>query len=146
MNVIPPIEGTGPLSRAMESAASGMRAEALRARLVAENLANANSTATGPDGKPYQRKLMTFEQAVDEATGAGIVKPGRTVRDTTPFRTIYDPSHPAADANGYVKLPNVSEMVEEGDGREAERSYEANLATLNQARSMFSKTLDILKS
>ena len=146
MNVVPSIEGTGPLSRAMASAASGMRAEALRARLVAENLANANSTATGPDGQPYQRKLMTFQQAVDQATGAVIVKPGRTVEDTTPFRTIYDPSHPAADANGYVKLPNVSEMVEEGDGREAERSYEANLATLNQARSMFSKTLDILKS
>lgn len=146
MNVVPPIEGTGPLSRAMASAASGMRAEALRARLVAENLANANSTATGPDGQPYQRKLMTFEQAIDRATGAGIVKPGRTVSDTTPFRTIYDPSHPAADATGYVKLPNVSEMVEEGDGREAERSYEANLATLNQARNMFSKTLDILKA
>lgn len=146
MSVIPAIEGTGPLSRAMASAASGMRAEALRARLVAENLANANSTATGPDGQPFQRKLMTFQQAVDEATGAVVVKPGRTVSDTTPFRTIYDPSHPAADANGYVKLPNVSEMVEEGDGREAERSYEANLATLNQARSMFSKTLDILKA
>ena len=146
MNVVPAIEGTGPLSRAMASAASGMRAEALRARLVAENLANANSTATGPDGQPFQRKLMTFQQAVDEATGAVIVKPGRTVSDTTPFRTIYDPSHPAADAEGYVKLPNVSEMVEEGDGREAERSYEANLATLNQARSMFSKTLDILKA
>jgi flagellar basal-body rod protein FlgC len=123
MNVVPSIEGTGPLSRAMASAASGMRAEA-----------------------PYQRKLMTFQQAVDEATGAGIVKPGRTVEDTTPFRTIYDPSHPAADASGYVKLPNVSEMVEEGDGREAERSYEANLATMSQARSMFSKTLDILKA
>ncbi len=146
MNIVPAIEGTGPLARAMASAASGMRAEALRARLVAENLANANSTATGPDGQPFQRKLMTFQQAVDEATGAVVVKPGRTVTDTTPFRTIYDPSHPAADASGYVKLPNVSEMVEEGDGREAERSYEANLATLNQARSMFSKTLDILKA
>jgi flagellar basal-body rod protein FlgC len=88
---------------------------------------------------------MTFQQAIDHATGAGIVKPGRTVADTTPFRSIYDPSHPAADATGYVKLPNVSEMIEAGDGREAERSYEANLATLNQARSMFSKTLDILK-
>lgn len=76
MNVVPAIEGTGPLSRAMASAASGMRAEALRARLVAENLANANSTATGPDGQPFQRKLMTFQQAVDEATGAVIVKPG----------------------------------------------------------------------
>jgi flagellar basal-body rod protein FlgC len=146
MNIVPPIQGTGPLSRAMASAASGMRAEALRARLVAENLANANSTATGPKGQPYQRKLMTFAQAVDHATGAVVVKPGRSVPDKTPFRTIYDPSHPAADATGYVKLPNVSEMVEEGDGREAERSYEANLAMMSQARSMYSKTLDILKA
>jgi flagellar basal-body rod protein FlgC len=146
MNDVSPINGVGPLSRAMASAASGMRAQALRARLVAENLANANSTATGPNGLPYQRRMMTFEQAVDQATGAGVVKPGATVTDKTPFRTNYDPSHPAADSTGYVKLPNVSEMVEEGDMREAERSYEANLATMSQARSMFSKTLDILKA
>jgi flagellar basal-body rod protein FlgC len=146
MSLVPQIQSVGPLSQAMASAASGMRAEALRARMVAENLANANSTATGPNGEPYQRKLMTFAQAIDQATGAVVVKVGRTVADTTPFRTIYDPSHPAADATGYVKLPNVSEMVEEGDGREAERSYEANLATMSQARSMFSKTLDILKA
>jgi flagellar basal-body rod protein FlgC len=146
MNVVPPISGVGPLSRAMASAASGMRAQAMRARLVAENLANANSTATGPNGLPYQRKMMTFEQAVDQATGAVIVKPGTPVEDKAPFRTSYDPSHPAADATGYVKLPNVSEMVEEADMREAERSYEANLATMSQARGMFSKTLDILKA
>ncbi len=146
MNTIPTITGVGPLSRAMASAASGMRAQALRARLVAENLANANSTATSPAGQPYQRKVMSFSQAIDRATGAVIVKPGPTVADTTPFRTVYDPSHPAADSTGYVKLPNVSEMVEEADGREAERSYEANLATMSQARSMFTKTLDILKA
>ena len=146
MNEISPIVGKGPLAQAMASAASGMRAESVRARLVAENLANANSTAVGSDGQPYQRKVMTFAQAVDQATGAVIVRPGRTLTDSTPFRTTYDPSHPAADANGYVKLPNVTELVEEADGREAERSYEANLATMNQARSMFTKTLDILKA
>jgi flagellar basal-body rod protein FlgC len=146
MNTISPIENAGPLARAMASAASGMRAQSLRARLVAENLANANSTATGPAGQPYQRKMMTFAQAIDQTTGAGIVRPGPTATDSTPFRTNYDPSHPAADASGYVKLPNVSELVEEADMREAERSYEANLATMSQARSMFSKTLDILKA
>lgn len=146
MSAIPPIQGAGPLSLAMESAASGMRAEALRTRLVAENLANANSTAAAPDGSPYQRRVMTFGEAIDQATGAVIVQPVRTTVDNTPFRTVYDPQHPAADATGYVKLPNVSEVVEEADGREAERSYEANLATLGQARSMFSKTLDILKA
>jgi flagellar basal-body rod protein FlgC len=146
MNPLTPINSVGPLSRAMASAASGMRAEAMRARLVAENLANANSTATGPNGQPYQRKMMTFQEAIDQTTGAGVVKVGATVPDKTPFRNVYDPSHPAADSTGYVKLPNVSEMVEEGDMREAERSYEANLATMSQARSMFSKTLDILKA
>jgi flagellar basal-body rod protein FlgC len=130
----------------MASAASGMRAEAVRSRVVAENLANANSTAADANGQPYQRRILTFEQAVDQATGAVIVRATRTITDQKPFRTIYDPSHPAADANGYVKLPNVSEMVEEADGREAERTYEANLATMTQARSMYAKTLDILKS
>jgi flagellar basal-body rod protein FlgC len=146
MAEISPITAKGPLAQAMASAASGMRAEAMRARLVSENLANANSTSTAPGGNPYQRKIMTFSQAVDQATGAGVVKPGPTTSDDTPFRSEYDPSHPAADANGYVKLPNVSELVEEADMREAERSYEANLASMNQARSMFSKTLDILKA
>jgi flagellar basal-body rod protein FlgC len=146
MNEISPITSQGPLARAMSSAASGMRAQALRARLVAENLANANSTASTPGGMPYQRKMMTFAQAIDHATGAGVVRPGPTVADTTPFRTNFDPSHPAADSTGYVKLPNVSELVEAADMREAERSYEANLATISQARSMFSKTLDILKA
>jgi flagellar basal-body rod protein FlgC len=146
MTPIQPITGQGPLARAMASAASGMRAEALRARLVAENLANANSTSTEPGGEPYQRKMMTFAQAVDQATGAGIVQPGPAIADKTPFRTNFDPSHPAADANGYVKMPNVSDMVEEADMREAERSYEANLASMSQARSMFTKTLDILKA
>ena len=90
--------------------------------------------------------MTTFEQAVDKATGAAIVRTGRTVLDNTPFRTVYDPSHPAAGPDGYVKLPNVSEVVEAADMREAERSYEANLATLTEARSMFAKTLDILKA
>jgi flagellar basal-body rod protein FlgC len=146
MTDIAPITSQGPLSRAMSSAASGMRVQALRARMVAENLANANSTSSIPGGTPYQRKMMTFAQAVDRTTGAGIVQPGPTVPDTTPFRTNFDPSHPAADSTGYVKLPNVSELVEAADMREAERSYEANLATMSQARSMFSKTLDILKA
>src|ERR1700722_4003617 len=102
MNEIAAIASKGPLAQAMASAASGMRAQSMRARVVSENLDNANSTSTGPDGLPYQRKIMTFAQAVDQATGAGIVKPGRTLTDSTPFRSNYDPSHPAADASGYV--------------------------------------------
>jgi flagellar basal-body rod protein FlgC len=117
MNEISLIAGQGPLSQTMATAASAMRAQATRLRLVAENLANANSTAAVPGGTPYQRKVMGFEQAVDRTTGAAIVKPGRISTDTAPFRTVYEPSHPAANAQGYVSLPNVSEVLEAADMR-----------------------------
>jgi flagellar basal-body rod protein FlgC len=146
MNNIFPISGTGPLPQAMETAASAMRAQSTRLRVVAENLANAESTAAVPGGSPYQRKVMSFEQAVDKATGAAVVQPGRISTDPAPFHTVYDPSHPAANQQGYVSMPNVSPVLETADMREAERSYEANLAALNQARSMIAKTIDILKA
>jgi flagellar basal-body rod protein FlgC len=115
-------------------------------RIVAENLANANSTAATPGGDPYQRKTITFEQTLDRSTGANLVRPAQISTDPAPFRMVYDPSHPAADANGYVKMPNVSEPLEAADMRESERSYEANVTALTQARSMIQKTLDILKA
>ena len=146
MNPLSPISGQGPLSQAMATAASAMRAQTTRLRLVAENLANAGSTSAAPGGSPYQRKVMSFEQQVDRATGASLVMPGRIAVDPAPFRSVYDPSHPAANAEGYVQMPNVSQVVEVADMREAERSYEANLAALSQARSMIAKTLDILKA
>ncbi len=146
MSAIPPITSQGPFSQAMQTAASGMRAESIRLRIVSENLANANSTAKTPGGTPYQRKTVTFSEEIDKATGASMVEPSKFDVDRSPFRTEYDPSHPAADANGFVALPNVTELVEVADMREAERSYEANLAVLGQARAMISKTLDILKA
>ena len=146
MNSISTSGGLGPLSQSMATAASAMRAESMRLRVVSENLANANSTGSSPNDVPYQRKLVTFQDSVDQATGAATVELGPITTDPTPFRTVYDPSHPAADKNGYVKMPNVNELVEVADMREAQRSYEANLAALNQARTMISKTLDILKA
>jgi flagellar basal-body rod protein FlgC len=146
MNPISPISGQGPFAQAMETAASGMRAQATRLRLVAENLANADSTAATPGGTPYQRKTMSFQQAMDKTTGAALVEPGPVARDPSPFHSVYDPSHPAANAKGYVSMPNVSQVVEVADMRESERSYEANLAVLGQARQMIAKTLDILKA
>jgi len=146
MTPLTPIKGQGPFAQAMATAASGMRSQATRLRLVAENLANANSTAAVPGGQPYQRKTMSFEQTLDRATGATIVRPGRIGTDQAPFRTVYEPSHPAADDKGYVTMPNVSELIEIADMREAERSYEANLSMIAQARSMVTKTLDILKA
>lgn len=143
--IAPAISGAGPLAQAMTTSASGMRAEATRLRVVAENLANADTTATTSGGDPYQRRLITFQQAIDRQTGAAIVEPGHISADAAPFRMQYDPSHPAADAQGYYKLPNVSAIVEQADMREAEHSYEANLACLAQTRALVTKTLEILK-
>jgi flagellar basal-body rod protein FlgC len=82
---------------------------------------------------------------LDETTGAQIVSIERLIRDQTPFRTEYDPGHPAADAAGYVKRPNVEMMVEMADMREASRSYEANLQMIKQAREMSSLMVELLK-
>ena len=139
------ISGAGALTQAMTTSASGMRSEATRIRVIAENLANVNSTAATPDGNPYQRKLITFRQAVDRQTGAAIVEPGAITADRSPFRVQYDPSNPASNASGYYKVPNVSELVEQADMREAEHSYEANLDCLTLTRSIITKTLQILK-
>jgi flagellar basal-body rod protein FlgC len=139
------ISGPGPLVQAMSTSASGMRAQTTRLRIIAENLANVNSTAATPDGNPYQRKLITFRQEVDRQTGAALVEPGAIIRDERPFREEYDPANPAANAQGYYKLPNVSELVEQADMREAEHSYEANLACLSLTRSILTKILQILK-
>ena len=146
MNPVTSISSQGAFAQAMETSASAMQAQSIRMRVVSENLANANSTAAVPGGTPYQRKTLTFSESVDKETGAPVVQPSGFGVDHSPFRTVYDPSHPAADAKGFVTLPNVSELVEVADMREAERSYEANLAMLGQARSMISKTIDILKA
>lgn len=143
--ILEPIYRAGPLAQAMTTSASAMRSEATRIRVIAENLANVNSTAASPGGDPYQRKLITFRQAIDQQTGAATVEPGAITADRSPFRIEYDPSNPAADASGYYKLPNVSELVEQADMREAEHSYEANLACLSLTRSLMTKTLQILK-
>ncbi|HTR16077.1 MAG TPA: flagellar basal body rod protein FlgC [Acetobacteraceae bacterium] len=140
------VDGADPLAQAIATSASGMRAQATRLRIVAENLANANATASTPGGDPYRRKVVTFEQVLDRSSGAGLVRPARITRDSSPFRIEYDPSHPAANAQGYYKLPNVSEVIETADAREAQRSYEANLSALSEARTMITKTLDILKA
>lgn len=128
---------------AMRVAASGMRAQQARMRIIAENLANANSTARTAGGDPYRRQAPVFEpRAVDGGQG---VRMTRVTPDSTAFRTTYDPGHPAADAQGYVKLPNVDPLIEALDMKEAQRAYEANLNVVETARSMEMRTLDLLK-
>ncbi|MFZ6765324.1 MULTISPECIES: flagellar basal body rod protein FlgC [Acetobacterales] len=141
-----PVSGAGPLTRAMATAASGMSTQATRMRVAAENIANASSTAAVPGGDPYRRKLISFGQRLDRATGAQLVSTAAIQQDGRGFRTQFDPAHPAADEQGYVKLPNVDPLIEQADLRMAGRSYEASMAVLQQARTLYGKTLDILRS
>ncbi|HEY1632680.1 MAG TPA: flagellar basal body rod protein FlgC [Rhizomicrobium sp.] len=133
------------LATSMIIAASGMRAQSGRMRTIAENIANANSTATSADGEPYRRKVATMKSDFDRELGATMVESGKPVDDTSDFRRQYDPGNPAADKQGYVKLPNVNPLVEIMDMREAQRSYEADLDVMSATKSMLSRTVDLLK-
>ncbi len=133
------------ITKSMSTAASGMRVQSDRMRVIAENIANASSTATGANGQPYRRQVVTFKEAVDEATGAAVVRVDRTTRDPSDFKLQYNPGHPAADASGYVKMPNVNTLIEMTDMREAQRAYEANLNVVDAARNMMARTLDLLR-
>lgn len=135
-----------PLSATFRIAASGLEAQSTRMRVVAENLANAESTGASPGADPYRRKLVTFDAALDRASGAALVTVKRVAGDQRPFKTTYDPSHPAADEKGFVKLPNVDPLLELADMKEANRSYQASLQIWRQARELHAMTLDLLKS
>lgn len=126
-------------------AASGMRAQSDRLRVIAENVANANATATTPGGDPYRRKVVFFQSVLDKEMGIKQVKVAKRSTDPSPFNRRYEPSHPAADADGYVLYPNVSTIVEMMDMREARRGYEANLNMVEVAKAMLSQTLTLLK-
>lgn len=134
-----------PLKVVLKIAASGLEAQSNRMRVVSENLANAQSTGKTPGTDPYTRKVISFQTELDEATSANLVKVDRIEQHNAPFRIEHDPGNPAADANGYVKLPNVNVLVEMADMREANRSYEANLQVMKQAREMITMTIDLLR-
>jgi flagellar basal-body rod protein FlgC len=124
-------------------AASALRAQQARMRIIAENLANANSTARTAGGEPYRRQIPVFQPArVDGANGVSMA---RVEPDPTAFKSVYQPGNPAADAQGYVKEPNVDPLIEALDMKEAQRAYEANLNVIETARAMDSRTLDLLK-
>lgn len=134
-----------PLQATVRAAAHGLTAQSTRMRIASENVANAQSTGTTPGADPYQRKLTSFKDVLDVVSGVDLVKVDRITRDKAPFRIEYKPGHPAADAQGYFKLPNVDLLVETADMREAMRSYSANLQVIKQAREMTSMTIDLLK-
>jgi flagellar basal-body rod protein FlgC len=132
--------------QSLKIAASGLKAQSGRMRVIAENVANADSTARTENGDPYRRKVPTFTAHFDKSIGAQTVELGRVERDRSDFKSRYEPGHPAADAAGYVKYPNVEPLVESVDMREAQRSYEANLNIVTATRRMISRTLEILKA
>jgi flagellar basal-body rod protein FlgC len=135
-----------PLSAAMKIAGSGLEAQSTRLRIVSENIANSRSTGDTPGADPYRRKTVTFGEQVDRAAGVTTVNVKKLGVDDSEFTTEYDPSNPAADERGVVKLPNVNMLVEMADMREANRSYDANLQTIKQTRDLISSTIDLLKS
>ena len=137
---------------------SGMTAERLRMDVIAENLANADTTR-GADGLPYRRKEVVLEQAGQSsfsdvlgaaAVGGGGQAPGGVqvvgvVNDPSPLRRVYDPGNPDADKNGYVSMPNVQPVTEMVDLITATRGYEANVQALDAAKQMFTRSLDVLR-
>lgn len=132
--------------KSLSIAASGLRAQAGRMRVLSENIANADSTATRPGADPYRRRIPTFRSELDRSLDARVVALGPVRPDQTEFRTKYQPGHPMADASGNVRYPNVNSLVEMTDMREAQRSYEANVNVIGATRRMIQRTLDILRA
>lgn len=135
----------GNLSVSADIAVSGMKAQAERLRVISENMANADSVGIRPGEDPYRRQVVTFKNYVDEATGAQLVKVDKVLPDRSPFQMKYMPDHPAANAEGYVAMPNVNPLVEMMDMKEAQRAYDANMNMMKTAREMNSSVLDILR-
>lgn len=134
------------LKSSIATSVSGMNSQGTRMRIIAENIANAQSTARGPDGDPYRRRVVSFENELDKASGAKLVTVKGVETDAAPFESKFDPSHPAADGNGYVKMPNVNPLIETMDMQQAQRSYEANLAAIKAAQNMMVRTIDLLNT
>ena len=127
-------------------AASGLRAQSGRMRIISENIANADSTPQSAGADPYRRKIPTFETEFNRSLDVQLVEMGKVTTDTSQFRLKYEPGHPAADQNGNVKYPNVNALVEMTDMREAQRSYEANINVITATRRMIQRTIDILRA
>ena len=132
--------------KSLTIAASGLRAQMGRMRIISENIANADSVAATPGGDPYRRKIVTFVSELDRAIGANVVALGPVDTDNSQFPVHHEPGNPAADAQGDVKYPNVNALIEMTDLRDAQRSYEANLNVITATRRMLQRTIDMLKA
>ena len=133
------------LLKTMAISAAGMKVQGARLRVIAENIANADSLAQAPNGTPYRRKVIIFKNELDRRLGLNTVNVDKIRADMSAFGKKFDPNHPAADANGYVLTPNVKSIVEMMDMREAQRSYEANVTAIRTSKSMLESAIEILK-
>jgi flagellar basal-body rod protein FlgC len=132
--------------KSLTIAASGLRAQMGRMRIITENIANADSLATTPGGDPYRRRIVSFSAELDRSIGADVVKLGKVQPDNSNFLVKHEPGNPAANTQGDVKYPNVNTLVELTDLRDAQRSYEANLNIVTATRKMLQLTIDMLKT
>jgi flagellar basal-body rod protein FlgC len=132
--------------RSIFIAATGLRAQSSRMRIISENIANANSTAQTPNADPYRRRIPTFNTSFDRELQATVVSMGNVRNDQSDFTVRNEPGHPAADGAGNVKYPNVNSLIETVDMREAQRSYEANLNVISATRRMIQRTIEILRA
>jgi flagellar basal-body rod protein FlgC len=141
----------------LDVSASGLTAQRLRMDVTAENLANAQTTR-GANGQPYRRKEVVLQEVPQGGFGAqlssamgggarsaGGVQVAQIAEDTTPGKLVYDPGHPDANAQGYVRMPNVDTVTEMVDLIDSSRAYEANVTAMQSTKQMLSKTLDLLK-
>ena len=131
--------------RTMRISGSGMRVQGQRLSVIAQNIANANSLPQEPNENPYRRKVMTFKNEFDRATGLDTVRVKRVRPDMSDFGKRYEPNHPAADADGYVLTPNVNTIIELSDMREAQRSYEANMNVIKASKAMLNSAIELLR-
>lgn len=133
------------LLKTFQISSAGMQVQGSRLRVISQNIANADSLAQDPNGKPYRRQIITFKNELDRSIGLDTVRVNKVKPDMSDFGKRYEPSHPASDADGYVLTPNVSRLVEMSDMREAQRSYEANMQVIKSSRSMLMGTIELLR-
>lgn len=134
------------LIKSIAVAASGLRSQSGRMRVISENIANADSGPERAGAEPYRRKVPTFQRHFDRELDSQLVALGKVQRDPSAFKVKHEPGNPAADAKGDVQMPNVNSLVEMVDMREAQRSYEANLNLISSTRRMIQRTIDILRA
>lgn len=134
------------LMQSINVSASGLNAQSTRMKVISENIANAQAVSGGPNGGPYRRQQLFFQTITDNTTGLAYVKVADVKPDTkTPLKQVYDPTHPLADEQGFVAMPNVNTFTESTDMRDAVRAYEANLSAIEASKEMMVRSMDILR-